>query len=76
MRTVTVRNLFNEEGPCKAVRAPMKKRENQKSRETSGFYRLLRVWMASGARFADETIPDTQADKKLRIGDYEQIGRV
>ena len=76
MHTVTIGNLFEGEVPCKAVRAPIKKREKQNSRETSGFYRLLRVCRASGARFAGETIPDTRSDEKRRIGDYEQIGRV
>ena len=73
---MTLRNLLSGEGSSKAVRAPMKKRENQNSRETSHFYRLPRVRRASGARFAGETIPDTLAVEKRRIGNYEQNGRV
>ena len=73
---MTIGNLFEGEGAYKAVRAPMKKREKQNSCVTSHFCRLLRVRRATGARFAGETIPDTRAGEKRRIGNYEQIGRV
>ena len=76
MRTVTIGNLFDGEGCCKAVRAPMKIRGIQNSRVISGFCPFLSVRRGTGARFAGETIPDTQADKKRRIGDYEQSGRI